>query len=206
MKPIAPSEQRMWERDARKANEKMSSQEINEKYVRGEQRIITESNREKLPNFVEALKKPSYMDLRPFYQRRSRWDTERQSRLIESFIINIPVPPIFLYEVELNSYEVMDGQQRITAIKDFYDNKYKLSGLQLWPELNGMRYNELPAKVKAGIDRRSISSVVLLKEGSLGITVEAPNILCISARKHRSRSDQARCVGTSWQDSSSHKN
>jgi hypothetical protein len=37
------------------------------------------------------------MEVRPFYQRRSRWDEERQSKLIESFIINIPVPPIFLY-------------------------------------------------------------------------------------------------------------
>lgn len=48
----------------------------------------------------------------------------RQSRLIESFVINIPVPPLFVYETEFNTYEVMDGQQRITAIQSFYGNEF----------------------------------------------------------------------------------
>lgn len=166
MNMLAPSEETMWKSESTRNAEKMSTREINEKYIRGENRIVTESNREKLPNFVEALRKPGYMDLRPFYQRRPRWDEERQSRLIESFIINVPVPPIFLYEREFNSYEVMDGQQRVTAIKDFYDNNLELTGLEIWPELNGMRYTGLPAQVKAGIDRRSISSIVLLRESA----------------------------------------
>ena len=133
---------------------------------RNEQRIVTETNREKLPNFVEALARSEYMEVRPFYQRRSRWDEERQSKLIESFIINIPVPPIFLYEKAYNSYEVMDGQQRIMAIADFYGNRFALKGLDLWPELNGLTYSELPNKIRAGLDRRSISSIVLLKESA----------------------------------------
>jgi hypothetical protein len=144
----------------------MSIAQINEKYERGEQRIVTETNIEKLPNFVEALKRNEYMELRPFYQRRSRWDEERQSKLIESFIINIPVPPVFLYEKAYNQYEVMDGQQRITAIADFYANRFKLTGLDLWPELNGLAYSDLPNKIRAGLDRRSISSIVLLKESA----------------------------------------
>jgi hypothetical protein len=89
-----------------------------------------------------------------------------QSRLIESFLINIPVPPIILYEKEYNSYEVMDGQQRITAIQDFYEGKLELTGLELWSELNGRTYNALPTKIKAGIDRRSISSIVLITEST----------------------------------------
>jgi hypothetical protein len=60
----------------------------------------------------------------------------------------------------------MDGQQRITAIKAFYNNEFKLTGLEIWPELNGLRYHQLPEKVKAGLDRRSISSIVLLKESA----------------------------------------
>ncbi|XWK88512.1 MAG: DUF262 domain-containing protein [Phormidium sp.] len=82
------------------------------------------------------------MDLQPFYQRRLRWDEKKQSRLIESFLINIPVPPIILFEKEYNFYEVMDGQQRITAIRDFYENKLRLTGLELWSELNGRTYYE----------------------------------------------------------------
>lgn len=160
------TEQVMWAVSPKERVGSLSTSEINDKYERGEQRIVTEMNREKLPNFVEALDKNDYMEVRPFYQRRSRWDEERQSKLIESFIINIPVPPIFLYERAYNSYEVMDGQQRITAISDFYKNRFKLKGLDLWPELNGLTYLELPNKIRAGLDRRSISSIVLLKESA----------------------------------------
>ena len=120
--------------------------------------LSSSSNREKLPGFVNQLKNPNYMDLRPFYQRRPRWDSKTQSLLIKSFIMNIPVPPVFLYERDYNSYEVMDGQQRITAIRDFYANTFKLRGLETWPELNGRSYATLPEKIRAGIDRRSITS------------------------------------------------
>ena len=160
------SETVMWNIPPKVRVSHMSIPEINEKYERGEQRIVTETNREKLPNFVSALNRKEYMQLRPFYQRRSRWDVERQSKLIESFIINIPVPPVFLYEKAYDSYEVMDGQQRITAISEFYNNKFKLRGLDLWPELNGMLYTDLPNKIRSGLDRRSISSIVLLKESA----------------------------------------
>lgn len=166
MQPTAPSEARMWQKQMSLPRQTPSDSEINEKYESGEQRIVTESNREKLPNFVEALKKPNYILLKPFYQRRKRWDAIRQSRLIESFIVNVPVPPIFLYEKAYNSYEVMDGQQRITAIQDFYENRLALKGLERWPELNGRTYQQLPSKIKSGIDRRSISSIVLLKESA----------------------------------------
>ncbi|MGH1392801.1 MAG: DUF262 domain-containing protein [Trichormus sp.] len=163
---LAPAEQKMWEKSTSRNHIRMSDIEINEKYESGEQRILTEMNREKLPSFVEALKKPGYMDVRPFYQRRTRWDAKKQSRLIESFLINIPVPPIVLYEKDFNCYEVMDGQQRITALHDFYDNRLKLTGLELWPELNGRTYANLPTKIRAGIDRRSISSIVLITESA----------------------------------------
>ncbi|MEH2172852.1 DUF262 domain-containing protein [Nostoc sp.] len=163
---LTPIEEKMWEESPSTHPVTMSDIEINEKYESGEQRILTEINREKLPSFVEALKKPGYMDVQPFYQRRLRWDEKKQSRLIESFLINIPVPPIVLYEKEFSLYEVMDGQQRITALRNFYDNRLKLTGLELWPELNGRTYATLPAKIKAGIDRRSISSIVLITESA----------------------------------------
>lgn len=165
--PLAPVEEKMWEKSPSKTRTKMSEVEINDKYESGEKRILTEINREKLPSFVEALlKNPKYMNLRPDYQRRWRWDTKMQSRLIESFLINIPVPPIILYEIDYNSYEVMDGQQRITAIRDFYTNKFALTGLELWPELNRLKYEQLPDKIRAGLDRRSISSIVIIREST----------------------------------------
>lgn len=163
---ISPTEATIWNDEPGDKPERLDDRAINERYVRGEGRIVIETNREKLPGFVALMKTSGYMDLRPFYQRRPRWDAHQQSRLIESFIMNIPVPPVFLYEKDFNCYEVMDGQQRITAIRDFYANSFKLKGLEIWPELNGRSYNTLPEKIKAGIDRRSITSIVLLKEST----------------------------------------
>jgi len=78
--------------------------------------------------------------------------------------MNVPVPPVFLYERDLARFEVMDGRQHLTALSEFYDNKFELNGLQYWAELNGRTYSKLPSKVRDGIDRRYISSIILLKE------------------------------------------
>jgi hypothetical protein len=140
MNSLSDAERSMWESLPRISTQKATDEEIDSKYESREWRIITETNREQLPNFVEALRRSGWMELRPFYQRRLRWDDARQSKLIESFIMNIPVPPLFVYEADLAKYEVMDGQQRITALRDFYSNKLKLTGLEQWPELNGRTY------------------------------------------------------------------
>lgn len=137
--------------------------EINDKYLKGEVRIVTEQARYPLNTIKEMFYGDNYI-LNPEFQRRHRWNVEKQSKLIESFIMNVPIPPIFLYEKEYSVYEVMDGLQRISAIKDFYDDKYELQGLEMWSELNGRKYSNLPEQVKRGIDRRYISSIVLLKE------------------------------------------
>jgi hypothetical protein len=78
--------------------------------------------------------------------------------------MNVPVPPVFLYERDLARFEVMDGRQRLTALSDFYADKFALIGLQYWSDLNGRHYSQLPSKVRDGIDRRYISSIILLKE------------------------------------------
>lgn len=146
-------------------NEYLSAtdEDINKKYNRGEIRIVTEQARYPLDNIKGMLDSKKY-NLSPEYQRRKRWDKSRKSRLIESFIMNVPIPPIFLYEVEYSEYEVMDGQQRLNAIYDFYNGSYALEGLEYWKELEGKTYNDLPEQIKRGIDRRYLSSIVLLQE------------------------------------------
>jgi hypothetical protein len=165
-KSLIDTEADFWLKQPRSSKSHISDEEIDAKYDSKSERIVTETNREKLQNFYDALQRPNYMDPRPFYQRRQRWSAERQSQLIESFLINIPIPPLFVYESKPNVYEVMDGQQRITAIKAFYSNELKLTGLERWPELNGRTYSKLPSKIKAGIDRRSISWITVLHESS----------------------------------------
>ncbi len=163
---FAPNERNLWGKEPKEKSAHVPDREINERYARGEGRIVIETNREKLPGFISLLKQQNYLELRPFYQRRPRWSPEKQSLLIESFIMNIPVPPVFLYEKDYNSYEVMDGQQRITALRDFYEGRFELTNLKHWPEINGRQYQTLPDKIQAGLDRRSITSIVLLKEST----------------------------------------
>lgn len=137
--------------------------EINEKYVKGDIRIITEQARYPLPSIKDMLSGGNY-EVNPEFQRRHRWDLPKKSRLIESFIMNVPVPPIFLYESRFSYYEVMDGLQRLTAINEFYKDIFQLTELEHWPELNGRTYTKLPEQVKRGIDRRYLSSIILLQE------------------------------------------
>ncbi len=136
---------------------------INEKYVRGEVRIVTEQARYPLSSIPGLIDSGSYL-LRPDYQRRHRWADEKKSRLIESLVMNVPIPPIFLYEYEYSRYEVMDGLQRLSTIKEFYNDNFSLTGLTEWSELNGRHYSNLPGAIKAGIDRRYLSSIILLQE------------------------------------------
>ena len=143
----------------------LNDEEINEKYIAGEVRIVTEQARYPLDTITVMIESGNY-DLNPDFQRRRRWSIEKKSKLIESFIMNVPIPPVFLYENEFSHYEVMDGLQRLTTIYDFYKDVFRLEGLQLWQELNGKRYSELPEKVRKGIDRRYISSVILLQESA----------------------------------------
>jgi len=80
--------------------------------------------------------------------------------------MNIPVPPVFLYETEFGVYQVMDGLQRISTIMDFFDNKFSLEDLGEWNELNGRFYKDLPQKIKEGIERRQLNVITLLKESA----------------------------------------
>lgn len=148
-----------------KMQEDSDRHDIEKKYRLGEIRIVTEQARYPLSSILNMLKTNNYI-LDPVYQRRGRWSVTRQSRLIESFIMNVPIPPIFLYEADYAIYEIMDGKQRLSTIRDFYEDKFALENLEYWSELNGLKYSTLPEVIKLAIDRRYISSIILLNESS----------------------------------------
>lgn len=153
-----------WEKKVRK-DQQFSDEEINKKYLAGEVRIVTEQARYPLDTIVGMIDSGKY-ELMPSFQRRHRWNVVKKSRLIESFIMNVPIPPIFLYENEYSHYEVMDGLQRMTTIYEFYQDKFALTGLEQWAELNDKVYSALPEKIRQGIDRRYLSSIILLHESA----------------------------------------
>jgi hypothetical protein len=142
-------------------NTKLITRDIEERYETDDREISQERNDFLLPQIIDFVERKQWINLQPEYQRRQVWDKKKQSRFIESMIMNLPVPPIFLFEADYNRYEVMDGQQRLSAVLAFYQNKLKLSGLEHWKELHGKGFSELPPKLQRGLDRRRISAVVL---------------------------------------------
>lgn len=160
---LVPGEELIFNLKTDPTSIQLTDEDINEKYAKGDVRIITEQARYPLTAITGMVESKDYK-LNPEFQRRRRWDSRKQSKLIESFIMNVPIPPIFLYEDSYSHYEVMDGLQRLTAIYEFYKNKLVLDGLIEWKELNGRTYDELPEFVKKGIDRRYLSSIILMQE------------------------------------------
>lgn len=109
----------------------------------------------------------SQIKLNPDFQRRDRWTVDQQSRLIESLFMNVPIPPVFLGEDKYGSYVVLDGRQRLTAIRDFMNNTLTLKNLEVWEQLNGTRYQDLVKKdYDRHLTRRFVPAIVILKESS----------------------------------------
>lgn len=68
---------------------------------------------------LAALYKDGDLDISPVYQRMFRWDMEQQSALIESILLQIPIPPIYVYQSEDGKWNLIDGQQRLSTILKF---------------------------------------------------------------------------------------
>ncbi|MFM0243648.1 DUF262 domain-containing protein [Paraburkholderia sediminicola] len=118
-------------------------------------------------------KKSAPIDLDPDFQRRERWNVQKQSALIESFLLNVPVPAIYLAESAAGQYSVVDGKQRITAIHTFMSNGLRLKGLESFTDLEGLCFNELPEELRNALEIRPYVRVVtLLKQSDPSLKFE----------------------------------
>jgi hypothetical protein len=150
------------------AKKTLEHQAIEQLYESGDLRLTQERNDFLLPQVLDFVNRRRWLNLRPEYQRRLVWDKKKKSLFIESLLMNVPIPPVFLYEYDLSRYEVMDGQQRLNAIIEFYEDNLELTGLETWSLLNGKRRSECPAIIRRGLDRRRISATVLVAETKIG--------------------------------------
>ena len=112
----------------------------------------------------------------PEYQRMFRWNEVKQSQFIESLILELPVPPIFVIETKDNEYELIDGLQRISSYLHFRgrlpiseNNKtqyLKLQDCDILGELEGKTYDDLPKAIQIRLKRNFIRVEVLRKENN----------------------------------------
>src|SRR5262249_30288433 len=124
-------------------------------------------------NTLSELLQSKAIDLSPRYQRRFRWDEARQSKLMESFLMNVPVPPIFLNEDKYGKYSVIDGKQRLSAILEFLRGRLKLTGLEVFHDINGKSYDDLPADLQSVIKLRpTLRAVIILRQSDADIKFE----------------------------------
>jgi len=102
----------------------------------------------------------------PDYQRDLTWPEEHQSRFIESVLMGLPIPLLFLADVEGKEgrAEIVDGSQRVRTIARFMNNELKLSGLTKLDKLNGFTYDDLPPSRKRRFGRHTVR-MIEMREG-----------------------------------------
>jgi hypothetical protein len=112
---------------------------------------------------------------RTFYQRKEKWNNQKKSRLIESMLLNIPIPLVYMMERSEGKIEVVDGQQRLDAVFDFFNKKYPLTGLTILKDLNGKNLKDLKTNDTAllrKLEEFELSVVVIKKESPKEIEME----------------------------------
>ena len=140
----------------RKRNEK-----IEDRFAKSQNALVLQQSDLSLASISDMVGSEA-IDISPKYQRRERWDPTKESGLIESFLLNIPVPPIYLAEDEYGTYSVIDGKQRVTAIHRFLTGKLRLSKLDKFKELEGYAFSELPVSLSNALKIRPYLRVVTL--------------------------------------------
>ncbi|WP_162605888.1 DUF262 domain-containing protein [Jiangella aurantiaca] len=97
----------------------------------------------------------------PEIQRQYVWDRARASRLIESLLLNIPIPVVYFSETQDVNYLIIDGHQRIQSIVNYVENQFALSGLKVLSGLNGLRFGALSPRDQRQIRTRVIRAIII---------------------------------------------
>lgn len=150
-----------------------STEESQIDFLKKKQReLITSTIDYNLESLSQLIDKRT-IDLAPKYQRRFRWDDGRKSKLIESFLMNVPIPPIFLNEDDFGEYSVIDGKQRLSSISDFLSGKLILTDLQIFKDLNGLNFFDLPREFQNSLRiRATIRAIIILRQSDKDIKYE----------------------------------
>ena len=117
-----------------------------------------------------SMRQDGELILQPEYQRNYVATVQIASRLIESILLDVPIPVIYLAEEKDGSYSVIDGQQRLTSFLSFLDGKFpngeefRLSGLKVLSELNRKKYEQLDKDAQTKIKTTTIHSIIIKKE------------------------------------------
>jgi hypothetical protein len=108
--------------------------------------------------------------IQPEYQRLFRWSDEQKSRLIESILLELPIPQIFVIENTDGIYELIDGLQRVSSVLQFVDpgqldlDAFELKGCDIVTDLNGKTNSDLPLSLRLRLRRSTLRTIVIKRQ------------------------------------------
>lgn len=122
------------------------SAEVNEVYPNAEVRVTrAQYSTLHIKRLVEDRKE---LIIDPDFQRGNVWAKKQGAELVESILMGIPIPVMYLFEMRDGKKQVVDGRQRISAILDFLNDKLVLKDLKILPEYNDCKFSDLDAKMQ----------------------------------------------------------
>lgn len=116
--------------------------------------------------------------LNPDFQRNLVWKADQKSQFIESALMSLPLPPIFLKKISDKKFIVVDGLQRSAALRDFINNDFELSGLNTLKDLNGCRFSDLDSRrdgLSARLEDRQLNMYVMQPSVPMAVVYDVFN-------------------------------
>ena len=143
----------------------------------GKRSVYTESSDPEIDSLHNKFQRGKLV-VQPEFQREFVWDVTRASRLVESALLSIPIPIVYISEEPDNKEYVIDGQQRLTSFFSFLDGHFpdgrdfKLVGLKVFSELNGKKYADLPEKLQDDIRYFKLRTVTFRRDSDENLKFE----------------------------------
>lgn len=146
--------------------------ELAEKQIQKERKVVDYDTREPLVgSLVEKFIRPYNLSQDnndpnrdiyiPPYQRKFVWNVERQSKFIESILLGLPIPFMFMADMQDGRLEVVDGSQRLQTLDKFLSNQLTLIKLKRLKTLNEFTFNDLPISQQRRFKNQPIRVIIL---------------------------------------------
>lgn len=119
-----------------------SSNHSSDDIPKEERKLITQAYDKSIDDLVKMIQEGD-IKLNPDYQRNYIWDTKKSSLLVESILLNVPIPVIYVVQEADYTWTVIDGLQRLNSLNRFFIGDFKLKGLEILDDLNGVDIHQL---------------------------------------------------------------
>ena len=127
---------------------------------------------------ILSLLRNGEIAISPEYQRLFRWTDEQRSRLIESILLRLPIPPIFFIENDKGALELIDGLQRTSSVLQFLDHKaiekdeLVLRGCDILKDINGNKFSDFNTSTRLRLKSARIRAVIVKSRGDEHVKYE----------------------------------